>query len=203
MPERVRNTKTSAAAGRLRLVPSSHEGERPSTDPLVAIYREHRGFVYRTARQLGVVEAEAEDIVHDVFVAVGAKLDQHQPDASMRSWLYGFTKRVVLHHHRSRRRAQRRLERVEADEDVHAQGPADPHAQTERAEAAAFVASFADELPAWKREIFMLALVEGLSAPAIAEATSTNLNTIYARIRSVKMEFERAVRRRRVLQGDR
>lgn len=166
------------------------------------VYREHRPFVYRIVRQLGVEAREAEDVVHDVFVVVGAKLDDYEGRGTLRSWLYGITRRVVLHHHRGERRTRRRLELVAGGVAVEPPPPTvDPEAELARAEAARTVREFADGLSTAKREVFVLALVEGLPAPAIADATGVNLNTIYARIRSVRRAFERMIKRRRLTEG--
>ncbi|MEM9458678.1 MAG: RNA polymerase sigma factor [Myxococcota bacterium] len=172
----------------------------PHPPSLHSVYREHRQFVYRVTRQLGVSPHEAEDVVHDVFVIVGAKLDGYEGRGSLRSWLYGITRRVVSHHHRGERRSQRRLALVTDDPATTAPEPdRDPEDAVARAEAADLVEAFVEHLSPNKREIFMLALVEGLPAPAIAEATGINLNTIYARIRSVRRAFERVVARRRLV----
>lgn len=172
----------------------------PEPPSLHSVYREHRQFVYRVTRQLGVHPHEAEDVVHDVFVIVGAKLEGYEGRGSLRSWLYGVTRRVVSHHHRGERRSQRRLALVTDDPATTAPEPdRDPEDAVARAEAADLVEAFVARLSPAKREIFMLALVEGLPAPAIAEATGINLNTIYARIRSVRQAFERAVARRRLV----
>jgi len=174
-----------------------------SRPPLLReVYREHRDFVCRVARQLGVEACEVEDVVHDVFVVVGAKLDDYEGRGTLRSWLYGVTRRVVLHHHRGERRARRRLELVAGGVATEPPSPAvDPEAEVARAEAARAVREFARGLSEDKREVFVLALVEGLTAPAIAEATGVNLNTIYARIRSVRRAFERTIKRRRLTAG--
>lgn len=176
----------------------------PRQPSLHSVYREHREFVYRITRQLGVDAREAEDVVHDVFVVVGAKLDAFEGRGSLRSWLYGVTRRVVLHHHRGERRGQRRLELVAGGTVTEPPEPAgDPEAEVARVEAADLVQGFIDELPPDKREVFVLSLVEGLAAPEIAEATGVNLNTIYARIRTVRQAFERAMKRRLAKGGPR
>ena len=46
-----------------------------------------------------------------------------------------------------------------------------------------------------KRRVFLLAEVEGMTAPEIAAAEGVNLNTVYARLRAARMRFEKAIAR--------
>jgi len=48
-----------------------------------------------------------------------------------------------------------------------------------------------------KREVFVLAHLEQMTAPEIAEILSENVNTVYSRLRAAKEEFEQALERRR------
>ncbi len=169
---------------------------RPATVDLNGVYRQHRAFVARIARQLGVPATDVEDVVHDVFVLLGRKQGKLDPDAAARSWLYGFTKRVVLHYHRGTARRNSRVERAAQDaETLNVKSGPVAEAAVTQDEAAKFVQSFADSLPEVKREVFLLAFAEGMSPSEIAEATDANMNTVYARLRTVRAEFEDAARR--------
>jgi RNA polymerase sigma-70 factor (ECF subfamily) len=46
-----------------------------------------------------------------------------------------------------------------------------------------------------RREIFVLAEVEELSAPEISDALSVPINTVYSRLRLARGEFRDAIRR--------
>jgi RNA polymerase sigma-70 factor (ECF subfamily) len=46
-----------------------------------------------------------------------------------------------------------------------------------------------------KREVFILAELEEMSVPEIAEATGTNQNTVYARLRSAREAIKLAIPR--------
>ena len=50
-------------------------------------------------------------------------------------------------------------------------------------------------LPDAKREVFVLAEIEQMTVPEIAEALAINLNTTYSRLRVARAEFEKAVAR--------
>lgn len=54
-----------------------------------------------------------------------------------------------------------------------------------------------DQLEDEKREVFVLAELEQLSAPEMAASLGVNVNTLYARVRAARAAFEQAVSRHR------
>ena len=48
-----------------------------------------------------------------------------------------------------------------------------------------------------KRDVFVLALIEQMSMPEVAQALGVPLNTAYTRLRDVRLEFQRALQRQR------
>jgi len=163
-----------------------------STDPsgaaeLGAIYRDQFGFVWRILRRLGVPPEALEDAAQDVFVVVHRRWDAYDPDVPIRSWLFGITRRVAAD---TRKRLQRVASRSEGRADTERLG--DPADVAARAEASDFVARFLATLDEDKRIVFVLADVEGLTAPEIGAALGVNLNTIYARLRAARLRFQTA-----------
>jgi RNA polymerase sigma-70 factor (ECF subfamily) len=148
------------------------------------VYREHADFVYRIACQLGIDAPHVEDVVHDVFLVVHRRLHEYD-GRSMRSWLYGITRRVVLHHRRGRQRAQKRTQLAP----VPGSAP-DPEERTAVQEAVAIVESFVATLDEDQRAVFVLVELEGTPMPEIAEALGVNLNTLYSRLRLARRRFE-------------
>jgi len=152
---------------------------------LADVYRDHADFVYRIACQLGVAPTHVEDVVHDVFLVVHRRLHEYD-GRSMRSWLYGITRRVVLHHHRGMTRAERRTRLAPVP------GPVpDPEEHTAQHEAAAIVESFVASLDEDQRMVFVLVELEGTPIPEIAEALGIGINTLYSRLRLARRRFER------------
>jgi RNA polymerase sigma-70 factor (ECF subfamily) len=49
-----------------------------------------------------------------------------------------------------------------------------------------------------KREVFVLAHLEQMTSPEIAEILDENLNTVYSRLRAAREQFEQALERHRV-----
>jgi RNA polymerase sigma-70 factor (ECF subfamily) len=156
--------------------------------PLERVYREHADYVWRLLCSLGVSEASREDAFHEVFLVVHRRLATFDGRASLPTWLFGITRNVVLHHRRSVARHLRRLTvapppsaEPEPDEVV-AEGEA--RALVER-----FLAGLGDD----QRDVFILAEIEGLRMPAIAEQLGVNLNTLYSRLYSARRQFARFI----------
>ena len=152
----------------------------------VPVYRAHFGFVWRILRRLGVPNDQLDDAAQDVFIVLHRRLAGLAPEVSLRSWLFGTARRVAADLRRGQHRRERRLQALA---DVAHEAPR-PGAQ---AEAVDFVRRFLDRLDPDRRMIFVLADLEGLTAPEIAEALEVKLNTVYSRLRSARAEFERAV----------
>jgi RNA polymerase sigma-70 factor (ECF subfamily) len=153
---------------------------------LSALYRAHADFVWRVARALGVPEALVDDVVHDVFFVVRRRMATLEPGRSARPWLAGITRNVVMHVHRKLARERSRLERVDPPPP-----PVIPEHALEVSEAAALVHAFVETLDEDKRTVFLLCEVEGLAVVDVARVLEQNSNTIYARLRAVRAQFDR------------
>jgi RNA polymerase sigma-70 factor (ECF subfamily) len=166
--------------------------ERPAG--FAQVYDEHFAFVWRTVRRLGVPERSVDDAVQDVFVVVHRRLGSFEGRSSVKTWLYGIARRVAHDH----RRRVGRKERGEALPDglMDPSSPA-PDRELERAQAARVLYAILEALDDDKREVFVLAELEQMTVPEIAEATGVNLNTVYSRLRAARQAFEQAVARHR------
>lgn len=169
--------------------PSASAGPAaPAGRAFTELYREHFGFVWRILRRLGVPADALEDAAQEVFLVLHRRLAGLGPHVSLRSWLFGTARRVAADVRRGQHRRERRLHALAV---VEADGRAS--LPSEQAEAADFVAKFLDRLDPDKRMVFVLADLEGMTAPEIAEALEVKLNTVYSRLRAARAEFERAV----------
>jgi RNA polymerase sigma-70 factor, ECF subfamily len=159
------------------------------------LYDAHFDFVWRNLRRLGVLEPNLWDGAQDVFLVVHRRQQELESDAGLRSWLYSVVVRVARDH---RRRARRKpLHSLGEDEqvvDAHGIGPERSAAQSEQLR---LLIRLLETLDDAKREAFVLAELEGLSAPEISSILSVNVNTIYARIRAARRELEAELARLR------
>jgi RNA polymerase sigma-70 factor (ECF subfamily) len=169
--------------------------ERSGEEVFAEIYERHFSFVWRSVRRLGVAEASVDDAVQDVFLVVHRRLDDFEGRSSIKTWLFGIVLRVV----KDWRRTDSRKRRVGAGagdgdlDSVAADGTQSPHALTEQAQAVRMLHRVLDSLDDDKRAVFVMAELEQMSAPEIAEALGVNLNTVYSRLRAARRAFNRGV----------
>ncbi len=160
----------------------------PAPNPeLVALYRTHFQFVWRSARRLGASPEALDDVVQDVFLVVARQLAEFRREASARTWLFAITLRVVREH---RRTTFRHLRRVEAYAESQPPSVGDPMA---RSDAARTLVRLLDRLDDDRRTVYVLAELEGLTAQEIADGLGLNINTVYSRLRSARSILERAL----------
>jgi len=157
-----------------------------------AVYREYFPFVWRCLRALGVADASLDDAAQEVFVVVHRRLAEFRGESSLRTWLYAIVRNVAAN---QRRGAQRSSVQAELDPALPSPAP-DPCERAQDREAADFVQQFLSALDDKKRDVFVLALLEQLTIPEVAETLGIPLNTAYTRLRSVRIELRRALAER-------
>lgn len=184
------NATTNDDGTPLPAAPQPVDAPRPD---FATAYEQTFPFVWRVARRLGVPPHALEDVCQDVFVIVHKRLHEFEGRSSLRTWVYGILHNVVLMHHRGARRRDGRLTDDDPEEMIDA--APDPQAAAQGAEAARIARRILAELSEDKRTLLVLVDLEGMSVPEAAEATNTNLNTAYARLRTARAELAAAVTR--------
>ena len=175
----------------------------PMPPPLAfdAIYETYAAFVWRNARRLGVPASAAEDVMQEVFLVVHRRLAEFEEGTSMRAWLSAILVRVVRAFWRTRQRKTAWAE-AELEPDVTADTTTpSPLEAAEHDAAARELYAVLSGMNEERREVLVLAEIEELTAPEIAQALSVNVNTVYWRLRTARKEFERALFRRRAERG--
>ena len=157
-----------------------------------AVYFEHFAFVWRSLRRLGVPEEHVEDAAQDVFLVAHQKLETFNGTSSVKTWLFGITHLIALTY----ARRQRRKGGLQPLPEGLASPAPSPERQTQSAEAGAFLDAFLDTLDDGRRAVFVLAELEQMTAPEIAEALQVNPNTVYSRLRAARQAFQQAVNER-------
>lgn len=156
---------------------------------LAAIYAEHHDFVWRSLVRLGVGETRVEDGVHDVFMVVARRLHEFEGRATMRSWLFAIAMRVAQSIRRDAARQVRNEARLAAE-------PVPAHVPHEGADASRTLQALLDCLDDDKRAVFVMAELEGMTAPEIAAVVGAKLATVYSRLRLAREQLAREVQRR-------
>jgi RNA polymerase sigma-70 factor, ECF subfamily len=143
------------------------------------VYLQHHDTVRAFAQRLIGDREAAEDLVHEVFVALPRAARRFRGEASLRHFLFSIAVNHVRHHLRTavrRRRAQKRL-MVEPRSAAVTPGDTVESRQLARALAAAL-----DELPTDQRVAFVLCEVEERSSAEAARIAGTNDTNIRARL---------------------
>ena len=164
------------------------------------VYDAHVTFVWRSARRLGVSESAVDDVVQEIFLVVYRRLGEFEGRSSLKTWLFAIVLRVVRDHRRSvRRKSPHHAQQGATDPDTLTdRSNLGPHDAVARAEGLRVLHDLLDELDDDKREIFVLAELEQLAAPDIAEAIGMNVNTVYTRLRAARHDFNTALSRHRL-----
>jgi RNA polymerase sigma-70 factor (ECF subfamily) len=177
------------------------DADRPLATPAVPalgeVYRAHFDFVWRSARALGVRDGAIDDVVQEVFVVAQRKLPGFEARSSMRTWLSGIVLNVVRHHRRTVHRKSPHERSSEPPTDVDSLPTAAPGPDdiASLREGTRLLQQVLDGLDEKKREVLVLADLEGFSSPEIAEILGIGLNTVYSRLRLAREEFERLAAR--------
>lgn len=147
---------------------------------LAELYDRYAPMAMGLALRITRDELEAQDVVHDAFVAVVERADQYQAErGSVVAWLVAAVRNLALDRMRRRtRRAQITEEelRHEPSEVV-----ADPEHMTVVEQQRLAVRRALEKLPRSQRETLEVAFFEGLSYPEIAERQNIPLGTVKSR----------------------
>jgi RNA polymerase sigma-70 factor (ECF subfamily) len=153
------------------------------------LYQENVAFVWRNLRRLGVPAAQTDDACQDVFLVVHRRWNDFAGKSSVKTWLFGIALRVASEH----RRKLRRTNTLDAPVEDLGSTAATPFDSLQRRQAAQLLEQFLGCLSETNRPVFILAELEQMTAPEIAESLSLNLNTVYSRLRLARRTFDRAV----------
>jgi RNA polymerase sigma-70 factor (ECF subfamily) len=165
---------------------------------LAQIYRDQHAFVWRIVRRLGVAEAAVDDAVQEVFVVLHRRRGELDMSGPIRGLLYGIARRV----------AKRARDKASAAANLRVVGSTTARENPERdaviRQKAEVVRAALDAMDEDKRMTFVLADIEGMTMPEIAECLGVNINTAYARLRAARQKLSQAVARHRAAEeGDR
>jgi RNA polymerase sigma-70 factor (ECF subfamily) len=164
-----------------RQSPSSPE--EPSR--LRTVFEEHGAFVCRCLRICGVLEADLDDVLQEVFLVVHQRLPDYEERGSLRAWLYSICTRVA----RAQYRKQRRRREDMSVEPPTLPTPANQLEHVVDREALALGHELLSRLPPEQRDVFWLYEVEELPMSEIARELGCPLQTAYSRLRTARLRI--------------
>jgi RNA polymerase sigma factor (sigma-70 family) len=100
-------------------------------DSFHALYRAHAPSVFRRARKLLGCEADAQDVVSDVFTSLYQRPEQYAGRSAVSTFLYAMTTHVCLNRIRSQKRQKRLHENGHGAISTASQHPAAPDRATQ------------------------------------------------------------------------
>jgi len=167
------------------------------------IYDETFAFVWRTVRRLGVDESAVDDVTQDVFVTVYRRLDDFEMRCSPKTWVFSIAMGIVQNYRRGRRRKDAALPTATqgASPELVADAGGDPMEHASRAEAGRILHRLLEQLGEEKAVVFVMAELEGMTVPEIADLVGANVNTVYSRLRTARKEFDQALSRLRAAES--
>jgi RNA polymerase sigma-70 factor (ECF subfamily) len=156
-------------------------------------YDAHHHAVRAFARRLTGSDAAAEDLVHDVFVALPGALRSFDGRSSLRTFILS----VAVNYARNARRAiARRLGAMERLQNEPSSESESPEAHDERRRLAELFARLLDELPVDQRITVVLCVIEERTSVEAAEIVGVPEATVRTRLfharRKLREGFERA-----------
>lgn len=165
---------------------------RAEPDAIVLAYRTHHGHVRSFAQRLVGDRMVAEDLVHEVFVALPESMRRFEGQCSLRTWLVAIAARRAKHHIRAASRRREVEARLSREPSV---APMRPDEATERAELAALLTRALDTLPNDQRIAFVLCELEERTSVEVAAMLDESDGTVRARVmlakRKLRAELER------------
>lgn len=147
---------------------------------LAELYDRYAAIALGMALKIVRDQSEAEDVVHDAFIAMVERADQFRPErGSLVAWLITMVRNLALD--RSRRRARRA--QITDDELRHEPLPLElnPEQSSWAAREREAVRSAMTKLSGPQRETLEIAFFEGLSYPEIAARENVALGTVKSR----------------------
>jgi RNA polymerase sigma-70 factor (ECF subfamily) len=186
------------------LIERMRHGDAAALEILMGCYASR---VYRVARGITRTEADAEEVVQDVFLTLATKIDRFAGRAALSTWIYRIATNAALVTRR-RKRAQLEVSLEEHlptfKEDGHRDGERsylladwsqNPEAELLDDEARAVLSRAIEQLPEPYQAVLVLRDVEELSNEEAAEILSESIATIKSRLHRARMALREELTR--------
>jgi len=186
------------------LVERLRDGDGAALETLMERYTSR---VYRVARGITRTDADAEEVVQDVFLTLARKIDSFEGRAALGTWIYRVTTNAAL----LKRRGKRAQLEVSLEEhlptfkdDGHREGDrsyllADwsqtPEAELLDGEARVVLARAIDQLPDAYRAVLILRDVEELTSEEAAQILGESVASVKSRLHRARMALREQLTR--------
>jgi len=173
-----------ARAAELVLVERCRRGELGAFEEL---YRAHAGRIYGLAVRMLGNNADAEDLLQEIFLTAHRKLESFRGDSALGTWLYRLATNQILDHVRSR--AARTGQLTDGLEDDSTLPDAMGHRLGDRAIDRIDLERALSQLPEGCRAAFVLHDVEGLEHREVAEVLGIAEGTSKSQVHKARLRL--------------
>jgi RNA polymerase sigma-70 factor (ECF subfamily) len=160
--------------------------ERGDPNAVGEVYDRHHAAVRAFAKRLVGDASAAEDLVHDVFVALPKAIAGYRGDSSLRTFLIGIAVNHARHHVRTAARRRNAFEKLGCEPAAPA---GDPEREARRRELAQVLTRALDELSLDQRVAFVLCEVEERTSREAAEIVGVPEATVRTRLFHAKKKL--------------
>lgn len=172
--------------------------DHASSARLTAIARAHSGFIWRTARRLGLAADVADDALQQVLIIAARKLDQIEEGAE-RAFLYRTTAHITAELRRTNAKQAGRRAPLDHEMDPPDDAPRADEMISQQ-QARRMLDAILDALEDDLREVFVLFELEEMSMSEIATLVGIPEGTVASRLRRARERFVDASKRLRARQ---
>ena len=152
---------------------------RDNKEAMCRIYDKYKDYLLTLAKGLLGEQAEAEDVVHDVFVSFARSFRQFHLRGSLRGYLVTCVRNLA----RDKIRARTRQAQVLDSMNPAIRCPDNPAQSVIETEELTLLRQALNQIPYEQRETLMLHLKGGMKFREIARLQGTPVSTIYGRYR--------------------
>jgi RNA polymerase sigma-70 factor (ECF subfamily) len=165
------------------------------------VFRDYGPRVYNLARRMLGRDADAEDVTQDVLLQVVRKLETFRGESAFPTWLHRVTVNAALAHRRKRGQHEEHEIRDPLDELLHEEHHrvpvkrwnVRPDEEALDAETHRLIEEAIAGLPETYRDVFVLADVEGLTNPEIADMLGLSVPAVKSRLHRARLLMRNAL----------
>ena len=178
------------------------ENQSQAASAADSAFRSERKRLFDFIRRRVRTEADAEDILADVFYQMVASYSVTEPIEKMTSWLLTVARNKIIDWYRKRKPESFRQREDESAlpsnlplnlEDILFDPGQNPDVLYERSQLWTELADALDDLPDEQRDVFVMHELEGKSFKEIAEITGEPMNTLLSRKRYAVLYLREAL----------
>lgn len=169
-------------------------GERDQLYTFAELYEQHHRRIYALCLRMTRNTAEAEDLMHDVFMQVFRCIDTYRGESSFATWLHRVAVNQVLMHFRRR---GVRLEQITDDGEMPVQvvPGTEKHERMPVVERIALEKAIAQLSPGY-RVAFVLHDIEGYQHDEIAHKLGVSVGTSRSQLHKARMKLRQLLKAR-------